>query len=134
MLEINNLSSAKIDKRFLEKTARMVLKKELGKETYISLAFVGQARIKELNNIYRKKDRPTDVLSFEGGEGLGEIVICPEIVRENSKKFKTSFKKELAKVFIHGILHLLGYDHEKSLKKAEKMEKKQESYLSSLNL
>ena len=60
---------------------------------------------------------------------LGEIVICPEIVRENAKKYGVTIKYETMKMFVHGILHLLGYDHEKSKEEAEIMEKKQEKYL-----
>ena len=72
------------------------------------------------------------MLSFnlEGKDYLGEIVICPEIVKENAKKYGIEEEHEMIKVFIHGILHLLGYDHEKTEKEAEKMESKQEKYLS----
>ena len=65
---------------------------------------------------------------------LGEIVICPEVAKENAKEFKISQKKEIIKIFIHGILHLLGYDHEKSAKEAEVMETKQDFYLSKFKL
>jgi probable rRNA maturation factor len=65
---------------------------------------------------------------------LGEIVICPEVVKENAKKSGMSEKYEMMKVFIHGILHLLGYEHEKSRREADRMEKKQNIYLSKINL
>jgi len=90
---------------------------------------VGQARIKKLNKQYRQKNRPTDVLAF-AYNGLGEIVICLEQVKRNAQKFNTSFKDELKRVLIHGILHLLGYDHEQSVKQAQQMRKKEEIYLS----
>ena len=60
---------------------------------------------------------------------LGEIIICPEVVKENAQKYKTTVKQEVKKVFVHGILHLLGYDHEKSKSEAEEMEEKQVKYL-----
>lgn len=63
---------------------------------------------------------------------LGEIIICPEVVKENAEKYGVPAKYEMTKVFVHGILHLLGYDHEKSKAKADEMEKKQEYYLSNL--
>lgn len=116
-IEINNLTRGKIDKKFLERVAKKVLKGENrkeGKEKNLSVAFVNKNKIKELNKKYRKQDRITDVLSF--GNDLNEIIICPAVIKT---------KKELAKVLIHGILHLLGYKHGKL------MEKKQNKYLRS---
>lgn len=127
MIEINNLTSVAIDKDFIKRVARKVLRGEKKKIPELSIAFVGEARIRELNKRYRKKNRPTDVLSF-AGNGLYEIVICPSVVRQNAKKFGLSFKSELVRILIHGILHLLGYDHEKSKKEAAKMERRQEYY------
>ena len=74
--------------------------------------------MKELNWKYRKKNEPTDVLSF--GNGLNEIFICPAVVEKQEGE---SFKKKLAEVLIHGILHILGEKH------GEKMFKKQKKYL-----
>lgn len=65
--------------------------------------------------------------------GLGEIVICPREVKKNAKIFSTSFEKELANVLIHGLLHLLGYDHEKGEREAKEMQKKQNHYLKTIN-
>ena len=133
MIEINNLTSYAIDKKFLRKISEKIFKKEHIKSRLekkdLSVALVGQKRIKELNKRYRKKDRPTDVLAFKDNENLGEIIICLAEVRKNAKKFSSSFKKELARVLIHGVLHLLGYDHEKGGKEEKKMRKKEEYYL-----
>ena len=96
--------------------AKKVLKEENKKELELSIALVGQARIKGLNKKYRKKDKPTDVLSFSYGDA-GEIVICPEEVRKNAEKYHSTFKKELDRVLIHGIWHLLGYNHREMQKK-----------------
>ena len=87
------------------------------KEGELSVAFVGTKRMRGLNKKYRGKDKATDVLSFGAREGekgaiLGEIVICPDEVAKNSKKFSDSFEKELALCLIHGLLHILGYEHE----------------------
>ena len=100
----------------------------------ISLAFVEKEEIKKLNKKFRKKNKATDVLSFElnDKEYLGEIIICPEVVKENAKKYGVAVKYEMIKVFVHGILHLLGYDHEKSKKEEKIMEEKQEKYLSKI--
>jgi len=132
MIEINNLSEKyrKIDTVFLKKVAEKVLKGEKNKKKIeLSIAIVNPQEIKKLNKEYRKKNKPTDVLSFgEIGGDISEIVICPEEVEKNGK----DFKKELTLVLIHGILHLLSYDHEKTKKEAEKMFQKQEEYFSKI--
>ena len=139
MIEINNLTKVLINKKFFEKIVQIIFKKEK-KRINISIAFVGQEEIRRLNKKYRKKDRVTDVLSFgrvkefKRGDNseIEEIAICPSVVRENAKKYKSTFKKELARVLIHGVLHLLGYDHEKGGKMKKKMEKKEDYYISKI--
>ena len=128
MIEVNNLTTSQINKQFLKKIAKKVLQAEK-KKIELSIALVDQARIKRLNKKYRGKDKPTDVLSFFYGDSA-ELVICPVELKKNALTFKTSFKKELTKTLIHGILHLTGYSHETTRKKAEIMEKKQKYYLS----
>ncbi len=127
MIEVNNLTKVKIDNKFLKKIAEKILKKER-KKLAISIALVGPAEIKKLNKKYRQRNKITDVLSFRYPKS-GELIICPRQVKKNAEKFKTTFKKELAQILIHGILHLLGEEHEVSEKKARKMEQKQEYYL-----
>ena len=118
MIEINNLTNFAVDKKFLTGVAKKVLKGE-NKETHaLSLAFITKPEMQELNKKHRGKNEPTDVLSFEG---INEIVICPEMVKEKGE--------DIMKVFTHGILHLLGYDHERSEKNAEEMEEKENFYL-----
>ena len=138
MIEINNLAGLTVDKKVFSTVAKFVLKGENRETETLSLAFVKKEEMKNLNKKFRKKNKPTDVLSFELKDGsekgyLGEIIICPEIVKENAEKYRVSSKSEMLKVFVHGILHLCGYDHEKSEKEAEEMEKKQEKYLSNIN-
>lgn len=118
MIEINNLTNFKINKSSFSQVAKKVLKGENKETQTFSLAFVVKPEMHELNKKHRGKDEPTDVLSFEG---INEIVICPEVVREK--------KEDMMRVFIHGILHLLGYDHERSEKDAETMEQKENFYL-----
>jgi len=146
MIEINNLTTVqRIDEEFLKKIAQKVLEGESAirqlaerkEESNLSIALVGQGRIRELNKRYRGKNRVTDVLAFPnkdynppttssqpsvGPLGLGEIVICLREVKKNAKKFSSTFEKELVRVLIHGILHLLGYDHEKGEKTAKEVE------------
>jgi probable rRNA maturation factor len=123
MIEINNLTNFRVDTKLFTGVAKKVLSGENRGTENISLALVSKTEIKKLNKKFRKKDKATDVLSFELKEGkyLGEIIICPEVVKEKGE--------DIIEVFIHGILHLLGYDHEKSEKEAELMESKQEKYL-----
>jgi len=145
MIEINNLTTVQIDEEFLKKIAQKVLEGESAirqlaerkEESNLSIALVGQGRIRELNKRYRGKNRVTDVLAFPnkdynppttssqpsvGPLGLGEMVICLREVKKNAKKFSSTFEKELVRVLIHGILHLLGYDHEKGEKTAKEVE------------
>ncbi|MFH1462633.1 MAG: rRNA maturation RNase YbeY [bacterium] len=140
MIEVNNLTTNSVDEDFLKKTATIVLEGEnkpsdsfavgrAKKKLELSIVLVGQERIKELNKKYRGKNRVTDVLSFQYDDS-GEIVICLREVKKNAKKDGLSCEKELVLVLIHGILHILGYSHERSEKEAKKMEEKQEHYLS----
>jgi len=127
MIEINNLSQRKIDKLFIKSVANNVLKAEgiSKKNIEISIGIVSPEEIKKLNSKYRNKNKPTDVLSFgKIGDDLLEIVICLEEVEKNGEVFD----EELKRVVIHGVLHLIGYDHEKSKKEALEMFAKQDKY------
>jgi probable rRNA maturation factor len=127
MIEVNNLSKEKVKEDFLNKIAKTILG---NKKFDLSVALIGQSRIKELNAKYRKLNRPTDVLSFSYGNS-GEVVLCPEIIEKNARKYGVNFEDELSRILIHGILHLFGYDHEKD-KDAGLMRKKEEYYLSKI--
>jgi probable rRNA maturation factor len=133
-LEINNLTKFTADKKSFSQVAKIVLRGENKGTATLSLAFVDEKEMQKLNKNFRKKNKPTDVLSFDLREGnyLGEIIICPKVVKDNAKKYGVTAKKEMLKVFAHGILHLLGYDHEQSKSQAELMEQKQDLYLSKI--
>lgn len=101
-----------------------------GKE--ISLYFCDNHRIRELNKSYRNKDYPTDVLSFESGEEqyLGDIAISIERADEQKDEYDSpSLDYELLRLLIHGILHLLGYDHERNERAAEVMFSKEKELI-----
>jgi len=136
MIEINNLTNFVVDKRFFVGIAKKVLKGENKEIESLSIAFVDTKEIQKANKKFRKKDKPTDVLSFERNldveDDLNEVVICPEIVKENTKASNLNFKEELSRVLIHGILHTLGYDHEISKKEEERMFKREDYYLSKI--
>ena len=96
----------------------------------ISVTFVDMDEIHELNKEYRDVDRPTDVLSFpqfydleeeipEVGEiCLGDVVICKEKAEQQAEEFGHSFEREIVYLFVHSVLHLLGYDHMEEDEKA----------------
>ena len=98
------------------------------KKQEFSILLTNNAKMKNLNNEFRKKNKPTDVLSFPLNNFLkkniyiGDIAISYEIINQRSKK--TNFFLEFDKIWIHGYLHLIGYDH-KNLKDFEKMLKKE---------
>ena len=88
----------------------------------ISVTFVDKEEIHDLNNQYRGVDSPTDVLSFpqfddfddlpeEGDICLGDVVICTDKAKEQAEEFGHTFEREIIYLFVHSILHLLGYDH-----------------------
>lgn len=133
MIEINNLAGLSVDKRFFLSVAKKILKGENKELENLSIAFVSSEEISKINKKYRKKDKPTDVLSFQKVSGIkgdfSEIVICPKVVKEKARISKEGFKKELAKTLIHGVLHVLGHDHEISKKEAKKMELKERYYM-----
>jgi probable rRNA maturation factor len=89
----------------------------------LTVVFLDPAPAKKINRTYRKKDYATDILSFESEikAELGELVICPQVLQKQAKEHDLSFKAELSYMLIHGVLHLLGYDHEKSKSEAKKM-------------
>ena len=88
----------------------------------LTCVFLSKKEMQILNNNFRKKNKPTDVLSFQplANDSMGELVFCPSVLLPQSKKQKHSLSHELMYMFIHGMLHLLGYDHELS-KKEEKI-------------
>jgi len=144
MIELNNLAKVELDEKKLLALSQKVLADEGGDKKDLSIVFVGSQRIQQLNKKYRQKDQPTDVLSFAEKDlplglnqigfssGLGELVICPVVVRKNAREAKIAFETELVHVLVHGILHLLGYDHEKSESKARKMRAREKTILERL--
>ncbi|PIS09850.1 MAG: rRNA maturation RNase YbeY, partial [Bdellovibrio sp. CG10_big_fil_rev_8_21_14_0_10_47_8] len=84
------------------------------------IVFLDPLPAKKINRQYRKKNYATDILSFEGADGLlGELVLCPQVLKKQAKEQGHSFRLELGYMLIHGVLHLLGYDHELSKREAE---------------
>ncbi len=93
--------------------------KILGEKYELSIVFVNKNKIQELNDMYRKLNEPTDILSFSLSKDSGEIFICEEIAKIKSKEFERKENNFLQFLFIHGMVHLLGYDHGAKMEKEE---------------
>ena len=105
----------------------------------LTVALVGDAEMRPLNRKYRKKNKTTDVLSFIADETfptgtvlLGDVVISVEQARRQAAERRKTLKSEMTVLLIHGILHLLGYDHERSERQAKIMAKLECELLSHL--
>lgn len=132
---IDNQDKIDLNLKIIEKISTYISDKfDKDKNCKVNIIFVGKKEIRELNKKYRDKDSATDVLSFsylydkDSGESnkaiedfdrqhgfyvIGEIVICPKVAKENSKRQKNwSFYLEIFLLIIHGFLHLYDYDHE----------------------
>lgn len=120
----------------LKKNIEFILTTLKKKNAILSIHFVGDKKMTELNKKYRGKNKTTDVLSFALQEGelfgdkndLGDIFICIAQVKRQAKEYKISFEEEFYRMTIHGILHVLGYDHMEE-NDAKKMFSRQEKLL-----
>jgi probable rRNA maturation factor len=110
----------------------------------LSVDLVGDGRMRRLNREYRKKDRTTDVLAFPMREALapgvsrvtsgtlGDVVISIPTARRQAKEGGRSLDEELAWLLVHGVLHLCGYDHERSEREARRMQRREQQILRQL--
>jgi probable rRNA maturation factor len=120
----------KLPGRKIKKIALTILELVGEENAELSLALIGNREIKKLNARYRKKDYATDVLSFPV-EGiilketrlLGDVVVSVEKAAEQAKARGHSSEQELVTLLIHGVVHLIGYDHERSAREARAMRK-----------
>ena len=120
---------------------------KLGSDAEVSVSFVDNERIHELNAQYRNVDRETDVLSFPMGENgeydtnmdtgakiLGDIVISVPKAMEQAKAYNHSLQREIGFLTVHSMLHLLGYDHENGGIEQVHMREKEEEVLTKIGL
>jgi probable rRNA maturation factor len=140
-LTIVNQSGRAVPRQFLEEWARALVKlasrergfsraqvKRFAKRELV-VAFVSTKEARRLNKTYRGKDYATDVLSFDGSESgdesgdesLGELVICPEVISRQAREHGLLVREELGYMVLHGVLHLLGFDHERGKAEATRM-------------
>ena len=89
----------------------------------LTVVYLDPPAARQLNFQYRQKDYATDVLSFgdKSSDSLGELVICPQVLKKQAKDHGLSYQQELAYMILHGVLHLLGYDHETNERQAKLM-------------
>lgn len=91
----------------------------LGKEYELSFAFISPEEIQKLNLTYRNINKPTDILSFPLSVTEGELYICLEEAKKEASKFDRPFENFLSFLFIHGCVHLKGYDHGSTMESIE---------------
>ncbi len=121
-----NSAKAKVSRIWVAdwlKRMSRVLAKEFGyrlSDQELVVAIVSEDEMRRLNKTFRGQNKPTDILSFESAEPqvVGELVVCIEEIKANAKQSKLTHQQELGYMLIHGVLHLLGFDH--NTKRAEK--------------
>jgi probable rRNA maturation factor len=126
----NDVRGSGVDGRALVAAAKKLLAAVDEPDATLSLTLVGDAAIRELNREHRGKDRATDVLSFpmfEGGGAsqpgvermLGDVVISVDTARRQAAEYDAPLQRELYRLLIHGLLHVMGHDHEHPRERAE---------------
>lgn len=100
----------------------------LGKRYTLELSMVGKKRAISINQTSRQKSYAPNVLSFPYTDTHGEIVICPEVAKKEARPYGMTYEGYLGFLYIHGLLHLKGYDH------GEEMEKLEKKYVAKYNL
>lgn len=138
MIEVYNETNCDAYIKDIENILKLGLKHMNIKDSYISVVIVDKDRIRQINKTYRNVDKVTDVISFafednagitpDGLRILGEIYLCMDKAKEQAVEYGHSNKREICYLVIHGLLHLLGYDHEKEEDK-KKMRTKEEEIL-----
>ena len=133
-----------IDQARLDRMARAVLSEVGEASAELGILLVGDQRMRVLNRRYRGKDRTTDVLAFAMREAvtphasrlmpnmLGDVVISVPTAWRQAKETGRTLDEELAWLLVHGILHLCGYDHERSEKETRRMHRRERMILRSL--
>ncbi len=125
-----------VDPKAVARLGRLVLDRIGRPEATLTITFIRDRRMRELNCNFRDIDAPTDVLSFAYNEGasieeqhgdlqhLGDVVISTETAARYAKKLSVEFAREIEYLVIHGALHLAGYDHETDNGEMNRMEKR----------
>lgn len=126
MIEINinieNGNSFKYEEEFKQILENLAVYFDIKKQIILDVSIVNNKKIQKLNKEHRGKNYPTDILSFDFGDSslydslpflpIGELVISHEKVEQQALEFNHSLKREYCYLFAHGLVHLMGYDHE----------------------
>ncbi len=133
------LTRVRVRQAELRRLAGCVLVAVGEKKSELSIDLVGDGRMRRLNRQYRKKDRTTDVLAFAMRESaspvsalLGDVVISVPTAQRQAKEGGRSLSEEIAWLLVHGVLHLCGYDHERSDAEARRMKRREQVVLRGL--
>ncbi|MDH2910112.1 MAG: rRNA maturation RNase YbeY [Candidatus Eremiobacteraeota bacterium] len=116
----NTVRKSGVDARAVKRTAEQLLAAVGRRGASLSISFVGDEEIARINAEHRGKNRPTDVLSFPlepdpsmpGEELLGDVVISVPTARRQAAEYDAPLQREVERLLIHGLLHVLGHDHE----------------------
>ena len=124
----------------LKNAADLTLQEEKKCDSVVNLKIVGNAEMQQLNKEFRNKDRATNVLSFTNDDlskdvtkNIGDIAISYDFVKQEAKDHGKSFSDHVIHMLVHGIYHILGYDHENDIS-AEVMESKEIYILDKLKI
>ena len=123
-------------KKIITRAVTAALKAErIKKPVELSVVLATDAAVQKLNKAYRGKDKPTNVLSFPAGDPslLGDVVLAYGTVAREARAEKKPFQNHVSHLAVHGVLHLLGYDHEKA-SEAETMEARETKILAGLGI
>lgn len=136
---LSHVRRVTFDQARLDRLARAILSDVGEGSAELGIMFVDDQRMRSLNRQYRGKDRTTDVLAFAMREAprssaglLGDVVIAVPTAARQAKEGQRSLDEELTVLLVHGILHLCGYDHERSEKEARRMHRRERMILRSL--
>ena len=136
----NIINDSNIDEEKLSKVCQDFLNKNSIGDSELLIRLVSPVEIQVLNKEYRNKNQVTNVLAFQGNipeeieeSILGDVVICVDVVREEALMGDKKFTDHLTHMAIHGILHLIGHDHE-DITSANKMESIEINFLDSLGI
>ena len=136
----NRQSRQRVNANLLKRAARKILSVSGCPDAQLSVLILDDEGIREINREYLNRDKPTNVISFsmQEGEGsgiqpdlLGDVVISAETAARDAAEAGLPFEHELCFLLLHGILHLLGYDHERgSVEDARRMEAREQELFS----
>ena len=139
----NRQKRQRVSPEEVRRTAEKILSGLGCHDKELSILLVDDDEIRQLNRQYLSRDHPTNVLSFAMGEGedkdlhpylLGDVVISTETAQRETVQRDITLREEMARLLVHGILHLLGYEHERVPNEAAKMQAKESEILASLGV